>query len=124
MIADIEWARDVAKELIHIFESGKKLIEDDASLERVVVEPGPDGVPILCVWYRRADYPMKFGMRQRLLKPDAPHASLTDPADMADWIANFDLAEPLGSRYYDLREDSVGVFWWGDAVPNESSKEA
>lgn len=40
-----------------------------------------------------------------------------DPTDCGKEIADFDVAEPLGTIADDLTYDDNGVGWWGDPIP-------
>ena len=118
-VASPEWGDRVLRALRERFASTTPLLED-ARLISATVERDDEGAPILRAVYTHPFTPGTFGVRRRLDEPPAaglPQVGQTVEDWLADWIANFDIAEPIGRYFLVLVTDDAGVGWWGYGYP-------
>jgi hypothetical protein len=118
-LASPDWGDRVVRVLRERFASATPLLED-ARLISAEAERDEDGTPILRAVYTHPFTSGTFGVRRRLDQRPAsglPQVGETVEAWLADWIANFDIAEPLGRYALVLVTDEAGVGWWGYGYP-------
>lgn len=113
-----DWGEQVlAAFLAHI--SDHPLLEPVA-FDSVELEPAMDGPPKLIVKYHHPFWKEPTALRRRLdFRPASgrPLPGQSVAEWLADWIANFDIAEPLGAAHARRQVSSDGYYWWGDLDP-------
>jgi hypothetical protein len=116
-ISSPDWAPRVVAELQRLGKEGDRSLARVKLLE-VSLETDTDGVPFLLAVYEHAMWEERTGLRRRLNRvPMSVYDGMSPEGSLAIEIAMFEIAEPLGSYYDLLVEDSSGVWWWGDGYP-------
>jgi len=104
--------------------SNKRLLEP-VVVEGADLDVDADGIPVLLVRYRHPFWTQPTALRRRLDRQ--PASGAPEPGEslalwLADWIANFDVAEPLGTGHDDRPLSSDGYYWWGDGIGPEQMR--
>jgi hypothetical protein len=75
-----------------------------------VVDSWADGPDMFSVVYVHPLFDGLLGLRRRV----EFEAGIDTPEEFGADVAEFDIAEPLGSIAKKLHPDSSGIHWWGD----------
>jgi hypothetical protein len=120
VVRDPGWGLRVAKALQRYFSEGGPILLDPITLLEVRLDGlDPDGVPVIRTIYERGHFPGRLGYRRRLDRAPASGEPFEPLEDwMAEWIAVFDISEPLGRKMDLLVKEDDGVSWWGDGYPD------
>jgi hypothetical protein len=123
-VADPDWPERVLNALQEIFGRKERLIDEVALVDSWIERSGSAGQApaFLVATYRHPYDEHVIGLKRRLDEmPAAGDANSTSADDLARWlalwIANFDMAEPLGRQADLLVYDERGIGWWGDGYP-------
>ena len=105
------WGPDVLAALRSYFGSGRLRV----TVQLVAASLGvtSDGRPAIIVIYEHPLYDKRVGLRSRLDQvPTSIYEGMSAAESRAHDIAEYEIAEPLGTYYEALAEDDSGVWWW------------
>ncbi len=105
------WGQDVLAALRAYFDSGRLRVS--VHLVEATLGVTSDGSPAVVVIYDHPWYDRRVGLRSRLDQtPNAIYEGMSAAESRAHDIAEYEVAEPLGTHYDSLVEDDSGVWWW------------
>jgi hypothetical protein len=106
------WGQDVLAALRRYFES-ERLRDPMVRLVAASLGVTDDGSPAVIAVYDHPWYDRRVGRRSRLDQPPLSiYKGMTAAESLAHDIAEYEIAEPLGTYYESLAEDDSGVWWW------------
>ena len=111
-----EWGPEVVDALRKLLTADERGMLGNVTLRSAELERDADGVGFLRAVYDDSNHLRRTGVRRQLdgRGPLAHLPGMSLAESMAYDIAHGDMAEPLGTYWHLLVEDSNEVWWWGD----------